>query len=209
MEQRSEEWFQERIGKFTASEIHRLMSDPKSKAQEWSTGAMTYIVEKAAERITGFANKQEFLNEATVWGTQLEDKARAIYEIETSIEMPAPEFQINPEIPGFGASPDGMNKDKGLEIKCPYDTSKALKLYLCNSAEDLKKSEPAYYWQVRAGMLATGLKKWDFVVLDLLLYEKFGLKIISIEHDQEEEDRLKNKIIKANSEVQKIIESLK
>jgi hypothetical protein len=55
--QGSAEWHKQRIGKFTSSEIFRLMTEPKlvaeKKAGLLSAVSLTYVLEKVHDEITG------------------------------------------------------------------------------------------------------------------------------------------------------------
>lgn len=207
MQQGSIEWFEARIGKFTASEIYRLMTDPKGSA-EFSKGAMSYIIEKASERITGYSNR-DFNSDAMAFGNEQEPKARMIYEIETGKTIQEVGFYSPMLLPYFGASADGLIPgERGIEIKCPYETSQALKLYLCKTSDELKKENPGYWWQCQAGMLAYDLPVWDFICYDILLYEKFGLKVLTIERDSEDIAKMCERLSNSNKKVEEIIKSL-
>jgi hypothetical protein len=205
IEQRSQEWKDQRTGFFTASECFKLMTDPRSAKDDFSGTALTYIITKASERLTGYSN--EAISEAMVWGIQAEPKAKAIYEIETDREVQEVGF-ITIEGYNFGGSPDGLCEDRGLEIKCPYNSAKALEYYLCQTSEDLLKAMPAYWWQCQACMLVTGMAIWDFVVFDVHLYEKFGLKILTLEADKEAQAELLKRVAKATDKMNEIMASL-
>ena len=60
MDQRSEEWFQVRRGKVTASRIADVMAKTKSG---WGAGRKNYMAELVAERLTG-ATAERFVNAA-------------------------------------------------------------------------------------------------------------------------------------------------
>ncbi len=52
-EQRSEEWYAQRLGKFTASRFGDLMTNGRKKDEVLGATAVSYIYEKAAEILTG------------------------------------------------------------------------------------------------------------------------------------------------------------
>ena len=52
-QQGSAEWIQERLGRFTASEIHKLIPSGKG-GNKFSETGKTYILEKLVELETGF-----------------------------------------------------------------------------------------------------------------------------------------------------------
>ena len=71
--QRSKEWFEKRLGKFTASEIYKLMG----KTGFGKTGE-TYIYEKVCEQLTGEL-QEEINTKATTWGEETEPYAVDFY----------------------------------------------------------------------------------------------------------------------------------
>lgn len=155
MEQRTEEWFNARLGCVTASRVSDVMAKTKSG---YSTSRANYMAELICERLTG-QKEESYCNSAMQWGIDTEPEARSAYEIETGTLVKEVGFILHPSIPMFGASPDGIVGDRGLEIKCP---NKATHLeYLTTESIPQK-----YIIQMHVGMLCTGLDKWDFVSYD-------------------------------------------
>lgn len=116
MEQRTQEWYNERLGKFTASEIHKLLG----KQGLGKTGE-TYCFEKATELVFGIDEEESFESWDMRRGITLEpvafEKFRELkyfdfIDVEKAYFFPYKDYA--------GASPDGVTSDKGiLEIKCP------------------------------------------------------------------------------------------
>ena len=79
MEQRTDAWFQARLGKVTASRIGDVMA--KTKAG-YGAGRANYAAQLVAERLTGTA-PDNFTNAAMQWGIDTEAQARAMYEFQT------------------------------------------------------------------------------------------------------------------------------
>ena len=133
-----EAWLKERWGKFTASEIHRLMTSGKAK-DSLSVGAMTYIREKVAEQLSEFS-RAEFSNAAMDWGREHELEAIQAFESLTEIRVnQTGENQqfILSECGHWGGTPDGITFESGVEVKCPE--SKTHLIYLSvTDAETLK-----------------------------------------------------------------------
>ena len=67
------EWEAKRMGKFTASEIHRLMGNPRKKGEVLSETAKSFVIEKAAEILTG--QKRAVWGAALDWGVEHEQEA--------------------------------------------------------------------------------------------------------------------------------------
>lgn len=165
-------WQKERLGKFTSSEIHRLLTEPKLKADKeagnLSDGAHTYVLEKVAEILTGFPEYQ-FNSQATSYGVQLEHRARNFYESlkGEKVEDTSLTLISHPEIKRYGGSPDGLvGKDGALEIKCPFNTKNHLQHCLITTNEYFKSHFKEYYWQCMSNLFITGREWIDFVSYD-------------------------------------------
>ena len=74
-------WHAARSGKFTPSELYRLMTEPKNKQEKISEGAKTYVKEKIAETLTvDISNEKMFAgNSATEWGNFYEGEAIELF----------------------------------------------------------------------------------------------------------------------------------
>ena len=154
--QGSPEWFEQRMGRATASRIADIIAKTKSG---YSTSRENYCVELALERITG--QRQEFYtNDAMKWGTETEPLARAAYEAHTGFMVDEVAMVPHPFISMSGASPDGcIDLDGLVEIKCP------------NSATHIKtmlsgKPDGKYITQMTWQMACTGRQWCDFVSFD-------------------------------------------
>lgn len=106
--QRSEEWFEARSGKLTASIAAACLGlDPYiSRQKAWRT-------------ILGMEPRQE--NGFQRYGNEHEADAISEYEVAAGVLVAATGFHVHPTIPWLGASPDGLVGDQGLlEVKCPH-----------------------------------------------------------------------------------------
>ena len=116
MLQRSDEWFTARAGKVTASRVADLMAKTKSG---YSASRQNYMAQLICERLTG-KPADSFTSAAMQRGTEKEPEARAIYMLESGEIVEECGLVLHPDIPDFGASPDGLiGVDGLLEIKCP------------------------------------------------------------------------------------------
>lgn len=115
IDQRSAEWYSQRLGHLTASRMGDMLAKTKTGPAASRANLLAQLV---CERLTGKPTEQ-FESADMRRGTELEPLARDKYEaVSGSIVMPA-EFVRHPTIPFFGASPDGYADDDGLvEIKC-------------------------------------------------------------------------------------------
>lgn len=227
LEQGSEEWHQLRIGRFSASEVSRLVTDcsrpmtpveltkwqsdnPKSRATTivdprlLSDGAMSYVIEIASERLTGKPAKEFFENDACRWGKLYEPEAKKmfslVYEIE-GVNVGFVEYGT-----GAGASPDWIVIDRfGVEVKCPQTRDAHLKHFLLKNAQELKEKCKDYYWQCAKGMLATGYDMWKFISYHPHFPPSHQLKVINVPRIQEDMDLLEVKLEAAEERALEIL----
>ncbi|UCD88754.1 MAG: YqaJ viral recombinase family protein [Desulfobacterales bacterium] len=110
------------MGKFTASEIYKLMGTPKKKGELLTETAKSFVIEKAAEILTG--QKKPAWGAALDWG--LEHEQEAFIHFNNQSEQiweyyGGQEFKFYSYGVFSGASPDGLSTSHLLEIKCPYE----------------------------------------------------------------------------------------
>ena len=147
IDQNSEEWFNARLGHFTASSFKDLFA-AKSTAQYQK--AINKVV---FERLTGEV-PESFSNDYMERGHELEPIAKEVYSMQTFNDVIEGGFFCDDWI---GASPDGLVGPDGLiEVKSPaYNT---MINYLLNP------SLPSEYkWQVYGQLYITGRAWCDFM----------------------------------------------
>jgi hypothetical protein len=212
MEQRSDEWFLARRGKFTSSQIYRLTTEPKSKEAkekgELSEGARTYILECIAESIGGEIPK--FSSMATERGNELEPQAKIKYAYETGNKVFGISFIEKNEY--YGGSPDAKVEEGdiigGLEIKCPFNSSIHLEHCLISSAEYFKANFKEYYWQCVSHINLMDVAWCDFVSYDPRINHDKCFHVFRLHRDEKELEFLNNKIQKAIEVKQELIKQL-
>ena len=184
----NDEWFAQRLGRFTASRFGDLMTNGKAKDTIGQT-AKSYIIEVAYEQITGVP--QGFTgNAATEWGNTYEDEARTEYEAVTGRKVEQVGFCSHPTNRYVGGSPDGLVDSDGIqEIKCPANGMNHVK----NVLEDAFVKE--YEWQCQGNMWVTGRKWCDLVSYDPRL-KGLGkhIHIVRIERDEEKIAQLEARV---------------
>ena len=187
--QRTSEWFNDRLFRFTSSELDKLLSEPKSKASkdagELSESSKEYVYDKISEYITNgtILDYRELNTKEVKWGEQYEDEARTVYECVTGNQVDLCGFI--PYNDYFGGSPDGLvGSDGMIEIKCPYEGRIFVKYLLLEKPDDLKKLKRVYYTQIQGNLLATGRKWCDFVAYDPRVQNKdLAINILRIDRD--------------------------
>jgi len=173
MEQRTEDWFAQRLGKVTASRVADVMAKTKTG---YSASRENYMAQLVVERLTQ-TKAESFTNAAMQWGTDQEPFARAAYEASQGVMVEEVGFMSHPTIEMAGASPDGLVGDDGMvEIKCP-NTATHIETLLTN------KIDEKYIYQMQWQMACTGRQWCDFVSFDPRMDEALQLKIISVARD--------------------------
>jgi hypothetical protein len=155
-EQKSEEWYQARLGIPTASEFKKIYTATGKESRT----AETYKWHLLGEWFTG--RPQDSYNGGWMQrGTAFEDEARRLYSFITGLQVETAGFVYSDDNKLFGCSPDGLVIDPewgegGIEIKCP---SPGVHLsYMLNSSIPYE-----YVPQVQGSMLITGRTWWDWL----------------------------------------------
>ena len=198
MEQRTEEWFEARMGCVTASRTAEVIAKTKSG---YSASRANYMAELICERLTG-ERQGGFSSAAMQWGTETEPQARMAYEIMTGATVVETGFVPHPEIAGFGASPDGLIGEDGLiEIKCP-NTATHIETLLSD------KVPGKYITQMHVQMLCTGRKWCDFVSFDPRLPENLQLFVQRVERNDKQIEELEEAVTEFLAELDETVAKL-
>lgn len=199
MEQRSAEWFQQRLGKVTASRISDILNTIRNGS--WAASRKNYAAQLVTERLTG-KPPEPISNEAIQWGIDQEGPAREAYEKHTGTEVTESGFVDHPRVRFSGASPDGLIGSDGLiEIKCPTQATHIDTLL----NEEIK---PQYLLQMLWQMACTGRRYCDFVSFDPRMPEDMQLFIKRVEFDPEEAERVEGEVGIFLGEVEDTVEKL-
>lgn len=199
MEQRTESWFQARLGKVTASRIADLMAKTKSG---YSASRDSYMAQLTIERLTQKPT-EGYTNAAMAWGVDQEPFARAAYETKTGELVTEVGFIVHPEIDQAGASPDGLVGDEGMvEIKCP-ESKTMIETLLSDRVPD------KYFKQMQWQMACTGRKWCDYVVFDPRMPENLQLCVRRVERDDYIIDEIKSEIKKFLAELDQQVNRLR
>lgn len=222
IEQGTEEWDRVRMGRFTSSEIYRLMEPAKREMTEaelkarpkegpgksakliydyskLSDAALTYVNEKVAEVLTGQPKGMGYAY-PVVWGKDHEDEAAEFFATKTGFTL---------EKVGFfkftdhaGGSPDRfVNDDDIAEFKCPYEPVNQINYLMLTDEWDVKRNYFSYWCQCQANLLFTDKKVCHFVTYDpRMLDDKHKMTHINIHPDREFRELLIDQIGKATKE---------
>ena len=189
-EQRTEDWYNIRKGKMTASNAETIIANGK--------GLETYIYNLMAEYYSS-AEKENYINADMQRGIDLEPEAKIEFQFYTGLDIKEVGcVELNEYIL---ASPDGLIGDDGLiEIKCPND-SIYFKLLLSNNIK------PEYIAQMQMQMYVTERQYCYFVSYNPN-FEK-SLYIKKINRDEEMIDKLKKGLERGTQLIKEIKENFR
>jgi putative phage-type endonuclease len=197
MEQRSEEWFQARLGLVTASRVADVLAKIKSGE---SASRRNYKIQLVSERLTG-ERQETYINQAMQDGIDREQFARDRY-VQQFGDVEEVGFVKHPTLEA-GASPDGMVGDDGIiEIKCPMGSTHTETLM----TQDIPSK---YVPQVQFQLLVTGRKWCDFVSYNPMFPEHLQVFVKRIEADPVYQKELESEVKQFLEEVDTIINKLK
>lgn len=182
--QRTDEWYQARIGHLTASmakDVIRYMKGGITLQTDTKITNLKYRI--LAEQLTGKATEDHFTADARRrmdWGVEQEENAVSAYEIATDNLVLMSGFVKHGSINWLGASPDGLvNYDGLIEIKCPETTTHLQRMIAGVVPDEIKP-------QMLLQLIVTGRKWCDFVDYDPRLPPKLQLFIKRFEPSEEE-----------------------
>ena len=191
-----------RLGLFCGSENYKLMG-----AKGLGQTGETYILEKAAEFLTGQPAKPEFNAASTDWGNKYEPDAKLHFESASGIKILEASTLENGLICG---TPDGLldGIQTGIEIKCPYDSTNHLKNLLIENQDQLKDVRKEYYWQIISYMWLTGFKSWKFCSYDPRFSDEKRMLIINVSMNEADLKLLQDRVKQAKEIFDSIIKAL-
>jgi hypothetical protein len=231
-EQGSGVWHNARVGRFTASENHRLMKSgyremtpeelkarPKSGKGSSakliedltviSDDTMTYITEKVAETLTG-EPKAEVFSHATAWGDTWEPWAAEFYAKAKGVELEIIGFIPFGDHAGGSIDRGILGKDEFLEIKNPYNPKNQIDYLMLTDQFDLKRMYPNHYWQIVSNVLFSKKPLCHFATFDpRMKLDKHKMMVIDVIPPPEDLELMAKKLEVAEKEKQKILQLLK
>ena len=198
MKQGTDEWHQQRLGKVTASRIIDIMAKTKSG---YGAARKNYMAQLICERLTG--HWEDFFKSPPMQrGNELEPKARAVYFIETGLDVVEVGMIDHSSIMMSGASPDGLVGADGLvEIKCPNTATHLDFLQTMKPKQD-------YIYQMQWQMACTGRQWCDFVSYDDRLPEWLAYRSLRIQRDDELIKEIEYEVVIFLAELDKTVANL-
>lgn len=192
MEQGTDEWFNVRLGKVTASKFKTAMSAPSTKGRKRLKCGLIEEIRKGTYR-------ESFKSGAMQDGSDLEDTAREYYADLFDYEVRQVGFVERSK--HIGVSPDGLVGEDGLvELKCPITPTHILYI-----DEDVLPAD--YKEQVHGQLWVTGRKWCDIVSFDPTWKDQI-LWRLRIYRDEKEIAKIEVKINKFVTEMTDLIDKM-
>jgi len=208
MDQRTDEWYQARLSKVTASRMSDVLAKTKTG---YSISRQNYLVQLVTERLTGQKADSFFMNQAMQDGVDREPIARKLYEVLNDVIVTEVGFFDHPTIAMSGASPDGAvnSKEDGkyvglIEIKCPIETTHTNTLI---SKTVPSKYMPQIQWQMAS--VSPNVKWVDFISYNPNFPDTMQLFVARVDRDNAYIAELEAEVIKFLDEVEQTILKLK
>lgn len=202
---------EERLGKFTSSEMWKLLVGGRAKDDVFGETAKTYIKEKAVEILTQ-RRKESFYTRSTDWGNEWEYKAVQEYNLANFVNVEYfgstnPKFFKCPIYPNYaGGSPDFIIDKIVGEVKCPYDSVNHLDNLNLRSIDEFKKLHKEYYTQIQFNIHCTGSDYAHFVSYDWrFVKDEQQLFIMQIDKDNEHIDLILDRLKIAIDNLEELI----
>lgn len=194
--QRTESWFQEKSGRFTASRFSDVLARNKNTGEPLKA-YHDLIWQVVVERMTG-KPVEGAQGLALAWGTDLEPFALEAYELETGNIVIETGLIVHPDYPFAAASPDGLLGDDGvLELKAPKSSAVHLQRFLDGVPEE-------YRCQVQ-GQLWCSQRTWaDFCSYDPRMPESHRLLKIRVTRDEAFIAKLEAAVLEAEAAAQEL-----
>lgn len=200
IQQRTDEWFEERRGKITASRFQDVIAIGRNgkplKARD------DYMLELVHERTSGLP-KQEINSRSLSWGREAEEYAVGAYELDSGFLVQAASFITHPMYDFIGGSPDGLvGKDGLIEVKSPHDEKVHLRTWLHGMPEE-------HTPQVQGNLMCTGRKWLDFISYDPRAAENLRIYVQRIWRDDAYiNDFLLPSLVQFNIEVESLVKQI-
>jgi putative phage-type endonuclease len=194
IEQRSQEWLDERVGFITGSRLNDVLAKKETAARK------NYLLQLAIERINKKPAEPMFINDAMQRGIDKEDEAVICFEVNQGVFAEKCSFIKSKDIVWFGASPDRLiGNDAILECKVP-NTLTHMNYIIDN------KLPTKYKAQVYGQMLVTERDRGYFMSWDDRTVEGMELFVVEFKKDNEYMDSLVKEIVLFNNEVEELVE---
>lgn len=162
---------EKRLGNFTSSEIHRLVTIDGRTGKWKDANALTYINEKKRERRIGRSLDNESFSKACEWGKLLE---YYVFQNVLGLEykFQSQETLTHPTIDCWRGTPDALKYDGDkvisvVDLKCPFTLNSFLDFAECKTMEEIReehKDGEKYYWQLVSNSILTNNNSAELIL---------------------------------------------
>tara|TARA_R110002110_G_scaffold63670_2_gene176708 strand:+ start:2057 stop:2782 length:726 start_codon:yes stop_codon:yes gene_type:complete len=137
-----------RVGRFTSSKIHLLIKEGRAKDALFTAGGMTYIEEKADEKMLCRCGDMGISGRSAMWGLFMEQYVFNGF-VSTEYKIMADEPVIYDDYLA-GSTDLIVDGVKVSDIKCfePKKFCKYVRMINAKDVERFKKDFPSEYWQL-------------------------------------------------------------
>jgi len=182
-----------RNGRFTSSEIYKLMANGKAK-DTIGTPFYSYCEEVYFEIRLGRRLDNETSAKPTSWGNLVERQAFDCLGYEYELVSKDTIIYNSPEFSEWWAgTPDlKKNEDTICDVKCPMTLKSFCTFYECDNIDDVRikhKDGEKYYWQLVSNSILTGCKN-----AELIIYAPYKNEIADIKELASNYDGDQNKV---------------
>lgn len=216
-------WLQERWANFSSSAIHPITIEGKTikgttSKEMFGEGAKTLIMTIARQAYTRYNEEDNVETYRMKVGKTKEaesfeylKKTRGIPQL-VHYGGSNPVFKLHSTIKDFGCSPDGvapLPNDRisfGCEMKCPSGATHFDYLFEIETAEDLKRYEPAYYTQIQSSMMCYDTDLWLWNSYNEYFPLKERMLTIEVPKDNQFCSNLEIRLMQASKLKNKIVE---
>lgn len=179
-----------RAGKFTSSEIHKLMK--KGRGGSPSVVTQSYIEEKKMELRLCRSLNSDTSARACTWGHILEERVAFLLD-KLEYDYCSDKTLVHPSIPHWAGTPDFITFDRVVDAKCPFTMKGFCELADISIAQDLvkfKETKPEYYWQLVSNSILTAKSKAELITYCPYLSELQDIKDTTSDVDGIEQNKV-------------------
>lgn len=178
-----------RVGRFTSSEIYRLMA--KGVGGRPSKITLSYIEEKRMELRLGRSLNSDVSARSTTWGTLLEKMVASKLD-PLKYRYCSSETIVHPNIGAWAGTPDFLTVNAVVDAKCPFTMKSFCQLADISIAADVEKfrsEKPEYYWQLVSNSVLADKKRAELIVYCPYIDELEAIRELFSDIDESEQNK--------------------
>jgi len=171
MQQRTEEWYAARIGRFTSTNAKTIATSRDD--------AITTLIASLVAEVACASTKDVPDSFWMRYGRETEPKALSAYQLLIGAPVADGGFVVHPDYPALADSPDGLVglREGVVEVKCLAPENHARILITDEIPAD-------HIWQCQWHLFVTGRQWCDFVAYCPAFPGDLGLHVIRLDRDE-------------------------